>query len=139
MGVMNAVRKFVYCCKSSANHFDRAVSGSAYEVERLSQSVCSGSVMRRLDLACIDLTNNAPSGHISQRKDEYEHDDDPASRSLATNDIVGGIQASNDKHAEHEEQAAPDDNSPAAELVHCQKSGDRYQEHEYRRDTRCKE
>jgi hypothetical protein len=135
---MNAVRKFVYYCTSSAKRFDRTVSGSAYKVERLSKSICSGSVMRRLYLACIDFADNAPSGHISQCKDEYEHDDDPASRSLATNYVIGCIQASNDKHAEHEKQAARDDNCSAAELVHCQESRDRYQEHEYRRDTGCK-
>lgn len=93
--------------------------------------------MRRLDLTRVDLADNAPSRHVSQRKDEDEHNDDPASRTLATNDVVGCVQAPNDKHAEHEKQPAPDDNCSATELVHCQESGDRDQEHEYCRDTRC--
>jgi hypothetical protein len=62
-----------------------------------------------------------PQGrHVSQRKDEDEHVDDPASCTFTADYAVRSIQAHNSKHAEHEKQAAGDDNGPAAELVHGQ-------------------
>jgi hypothetical protein len=96
----------------------------AYKVQRLSKRIGSSYVMRWSDLARMDLAHYAPSRHVSQRKGEDEHDDDPASCTSTADHAVRSIQAPNNEHAEHEKQAAGDDNGPAAELVHGQKVQD---------------
>jgi len=73
--------------------------------------------MRRLDLTRIDLAHNAPSGHISQRKDKDGHNDDPSSSTLATDHAIGSVQTPDDQHAGHENQAAGDDDGTSTKLV----------------------
>lgn len=94
MGVMKAVRKFVsYAVTVSSFSSNRLSSGRSctHEIQRLCQCIRRGSVVSRLDFACIYLANDAPRCRVGHRKDEDCHDDHPATGAFVSKDAVGGV------------------------------------------------
>ena len=110
-----------------------------HKTESLRDAVRSSPSLCRLHLARVDLADDAPSGRIRKCECKDEHNDKPSAYTDVGVHAVGGIQASDDKHAECQTDAAENDRCPATPAIGVKEGGNGDGKHQNCGDTRCEE
>lgn len=99
------------------------------EAQAHRDAVRRGARVPRLDLAGVDLADDAPGRAVREPEDEHGDDDQPARDPVRVHD-ARRVQAAHEEHAAGEREAAADGGGAAAPFVGEQEGGDGDGEHE---------